>query len=169
MADREDTIWTSPSGLVIRRVSGTVFRSAQPKKLEDWEFIRDVLLVRMVVKLNTEEEFAEMGARAMGIEVADCSIPMVDGDVLDMAAALFVKPDPAKVELALTLMRGGSCLVHCAHGQDRTGLVCALYRVRDDGWSTAQAWEEALKLGYHPEFVGLDRAWFTDNAAGPSP
>jgi protein tyrosine/serine phosphatase len=165
----QDTIWTRPSGLVIRRVSGTVYRSAQPKKLEDWEFLRDVLLVDKVVKLNTEDEFAENGARAMGIMVVDCPIPMLDDNIMDMAAALFEKPSHAVVERALDVMENGRCLVHCQHGQDRTGLLCAMYRVQHDSWSTLQAWEEALQFGYHPEFMGLDRAWFEDNAAGPSP
>lgn len=164
-----DNIWTRPSGLVIRRVSGSVFRSGQPQKLEDWEFLRDVLLVQTVVKLNSEEEFSEKGGDAMGLKIVDCSIPMDAKNILQDVGALFEKPDPAKVELSLTTMLAGSCLVHCQHGQDRTGLICVLYRVRENGWSTAQAWEEALRLGYHVEFVGLDRAWFEDNAAGAAP
>ena len=165
MADAND-VWVRPSGLVIRRVSGSVFRSGQPQKLEDWEFIRDVLLVDKVVKLNSEEEFSEKGGEAMGLKIVDCSIPMDAKNILQDVGALFERPDPAKVELALETMRAGRCLVHCQHGADRTGLLCALYRVRDDGWSTTQAWSEALKLGYHVEFVGLDFFWFSENAAG---
>ena len=162
-----DDIWTRPSGLVIRRVSGTVYRSAQPKQLEDWEFLRDVLSVTNVVKLNTEQEGTDNGARALGLLVADCAIEPVDeGTILDKVEAIFKKPDMSRVEKALDLMDVGNVLVHCSHGHDRTGLACALYRVQHDGWSTAQAWEEALSLGYHPEFVGLDEAWFSENAAG---
>ena len=46
--------------------------------------------------------------------------------------------------------------VHCAHGQDRTGLVIALERVIDEGWSPKAAHDEMLALGFHPIFFGLD-------------
>ena len=46
--------------------------------------------------------------------------------------------------------------VHCAHGQDRTGLVIALERVIDEGWTPAAAHAEMMKLGFHSEFVGLN-------------
>ena len=88
-----DNIWTRPSGLVIRRVSGSVFRSGQPQKLEDWEFLRDVLLVQTVVKLNSEEEFSEKGGDAMGLKIVDCSIPMDAKNILQDVGALFEKPE----------------------------------------------------------------------------
>jgi len=51
-------------------------------------------------------------------------------------------------------------LVHCQHGEDRTGLVIAAYRVRVCGWSKEQAWSEALKFGYRNWLnFGLNRTW----------
>jgi protein tyrosine/serine phosphatase len=50
----------------------------------------------------------------------------------------------------------GPIYVHCAHGQDRTGLVIALERVIDEGWSPKDAHDEMLALGFHTMFVGLD-------------
>jgi protein tyrosine/serine phosphatase len=46
--------------------------------------------------------------------------------------------------------------VHCAHGQDRTGLVIGLERVIDEGWTPKAAHDEMLKLGFHPLFEGLN-------------
>lgn len=40
-------------------------------------------------------------------------------------------------------------LVHCREGVDRTGVVCAYYRVVAEGWSPADAIEEMLSLGFH--------------------
>jgi len=167
MADTQN-IWTLPSGLVIRRVSGTTFRSAQPKDLADWEFMRDNLGIDTVVKLNTESEGSDKGARAMGLTVHDLPIPPLGegAGLISEAEGLFEKPDPAKVEQALEIMAAGNCLLHCTHGQDRTGHVASLYRVRYDGWTTLAAWKEALELGYHVEFLALDWAWFSENAAG---
>jgi tyrosine-protein phosphatase SIW14 len=46
--------------------------------------------------------------------------------------------------------------VHCAHGQDRTGLVIGLERVIDEGWTPKAAHDEMLQLGFHPLFEGLN-------------
>jgi tyrosine-protein phosphatase SIW14 len=51
-------------------------------------------------------------------------------------------------------------LVHCQHGEDRTGLVIAAYRVRYQGWTKETAMEEALKLGYRGWLnFGLNKTW----------
>ena len=155
------------SGLVITQVGPTLYRGAQPKDLADWAFIRDDLGVTKRVKLNTESEGSDNGARALGLVVYDCSIqPVTNGGLVASVEAIFEKPDMGKVERALEIMASGNVYVGCAHGQDRTGLLVALHRVRHDGWSTTAAWEEALRYGYHPEFVGLDRAWFDEAAPG---
>ncbi|MGH7327001.1 MAG: fused DSP-PTPase phosphatase/NAD kinase-like protein [Polyangiaceae bacterium] len=49
----------------------------------------------------------------------------------------------------------GTVYVHCKHGQDRTGLVIGLERVLDEGWEPADAYQEMLDRGFHPEFIGL--------------
>ncbi len=40
-------------------------------------------------------------------------------------------------------------LVHCQHGADRTGTMCALYRIAVQGWTKKQAIEEMTKGGYN--------------------
>ncbi|MDD3013917.1 MAG: tyrosine-protein phosphatase [Candidatus Gastranaerophilales bacterium] len=39
--------------------------------------------------------------------------------------------------------------VHCWQGKDRTGIMTALYRVRDYGWDFTQAYSEMMQRGYH--------------------
>jgi protein tyrosine/serine phosphatase len=39
-------------------------------------------------------------------------------------------------------------LVHCQHGSDRTGTMCALYRIAVQGWSKEDAIDEMLNGGY---------------------
>jgi len=41
----------------------------------------------------------------------------------------------------------GSVLIHCRHGQNRTGLVAALYRVIYQGWSKEEAMKE-MRQGF---------------------
>lgn len=42
----------------------------------------------------------------------------------------------------------GGVLIHCKHGQNRTGLMAAMYRVVFDGWSRQQAMAEMLEGGF---------------------
>jgi protein tyrosine phosphatase (PTP) superfamily phosphohydrolase (DUF442 family) len=39
-------------------------------------------------------------------------------------------------------------IVHCQHGADRTGSMCALYRVAVQGWSKEEAIEEMVQGGF---------------------
>lgn len=45
--------------------------------------------------------------------------------------------------------------VHCRHGDDRTGMVVALYRVRYEGWTPRAAHDEMIAKGHN----GLDARW----------
>lgn len=51
-------------------------------------------------------------------------------------------------------------LIHCQHGEDRTGLIVAAYRVQSNGLTLDEAWEEALQFGYRDWLnFGLNRTW----------
>jgi protein tyrosine phosphatase (PTP) superfamily phosphohydrolase (DUF442 family) len=39
-------------------------------------------------------------------------------------------------------------LVHCQHGADRTGTMCALYRISVQGWSKEEALREMMEGGF---------------------
>lgn len=41
------------------------------------------------------------------------------------------------------------CYFHCAFGKDRTGTMCALYRMEMDGWTPDEALQEMDSFGYH--------------------
>ena len=47
--------------------------------------------------------------------------------------------------------------VHCRHGADRTGTICAIYRIAVQGWSKDEAIEEMTKgrFGFHELFTNL--------------
>ncbi len=47
--------------------------------------------------------------------------------------------------------------IHCAHGKDRTGTMCALYRIEVDGWTPGEAIEEMQSFGYHDIYRDLLR------------
>lgn len=39
--------------------------------------------------------------------------------------------------------------VHCLHGKDRTGFMCAAYRMKVMGWSYKDAVKEMFEMGFH--------------------
>jgi len=47
--------------------------------------------------------------------------------------------------------------VHCMHGADRTGTMCAIYRIAMEGWSKDEAIEEMTKggFGFHSVWKNL--------------
>jgi protein tyrosine/serine phosphatase len=64
----------------------------------------------------------------------------------------FWAPDDGEVNDILALLADSSnrpLFVHCQHGQDRTGLLIALDRVFNEGWSPADAHAEMMAHGFH--------------------
>lgn len=57
----------------------------------------------------------------------------------------------------------GPVLVHCQHGADRTGTMCAIYRIAVQGWSKEEAVREMTQGGYgfHEIWPNLP-AWIKD-------
>ena len=49
--------------------------------------------------------------------------------------------------------------VHCQHGADRTGTMCAIYRIAVDGWTKQQAIDEMTNGGfnYHSIWTNLPK------------
>jgi len=45
--------------------------------------------------------------------------------------------------------------VHCNQGQDRAGTMVGIYRISEQGWTAAQAYDEMLSFGFHPFFLNL--------------
>ena len=39
--------------------------------------------------------------------------------------------------------------LHCKHGSDRTGMLAAFYRMKMEGWTADQAYDEMRNSGFH--------------------
>jgi protein tyrosine phosphatase (PTP) superfamily phosphohydrolase (DUF442 family) len=48
-------------------------------------------------------------------------------------------------------------LVHCRHGADRTGTMCAMFRIACEGWAVEDAIDEMKNggFGYHSIWINL--------------
>jgi protein tyrosine phosphatase (PTP) superfamily phosphohydrolase (DUF442 family) len=71
-------------------------------------------------------------------------------------------PNEADVVRFLQIVTDKACqpvFVHCQHGADRTGTMCAIYRVAVDGWTKQQAIDEMTKggFGFHSIWTNLPK------------
>lgn len=153
----------------LAEVSPSVYRSGQVTTDEGWDTVAQLAAGRMihVVKLDFDVEGSDAAVAVRGWDLRYLPIePEGDQDAWDDAASSFKEPDEATVVAALTTLgycrlhaTTDFCLVHCTHGQDRTGYVVGRYRVQKQGWSTHAAYAEMIQRGFHWELVGLMIAW----------
>lgn len=64
-----------------------------------------------------------------------------------------------KVEQVMTLMADPAnqpVYIHCRHGQDRTGIVSAAYRMKYQGWSLRDAKKEMQTFGFNNIWVNFN-------------
>ncbi len=149
------------------QVRPDVWRSGQPRTLEGWRHLQS-LGVKHVLKLNFVDEGDDSAAEAFGMDVVYLPIePSTKAGFVDAVEDVFAMPDAEALAKIVVVLQGikssqgrdGSWLVHCFNGHDRTGLVVGMLRIIADGWDKHHAWSEMLDRGYHPELVGLDRAF----------
>ncbi len=127
----------------VGQVAPGVYRGAQPGK-EGYATLKR-LGIRTVIDLRTTEDER---ARVEGAGMRAISVPLRmsrDGlrEKVDRAVALMA--DPANQPV----------FVHCRHGQDRTGIVAAAYRMRVEGWSLAAAEAEMESFGFNDIWVNF--------------
>lgn len=134
------------SGLAnVGRVASGVLRGAQPGK--DGYATLKAMGIRTVIDMRTTEsekaqvEAAGMRAIALPIEMSRDGLK---GKV-DKVVALMA--DPANQPV----------YVHCRHGQDRTGIIVAAYRMKQQGWSLADAEAEMQAFGFNDVWVNFKK------------
>lgn len=146
------------------RVDDNVYRSGQITTREGWETISKLARGRHihVLKLNFDAEGRDEPPWSVDEHLVPIQ-PEGDQDIVDDVRGILTVPDADALVEARSLIcdppPGDFWLVHCTHGQDRTGLVVAEYRVLCDGWTLADARAEMLAHHYHTELVGLETAW----------
>lgn len=59
-----------------------------------------------------------------------------------------IREDDVVKALKIIKSAEGPVLVHCWHGSDRTGLVCASYRIIFQNWTKQAALDELINGGY---------------------
>jgi protein tyrosine/serine phosphatase len=146
-----------------------VFRGGQPLTADGWMYLKR-LGVTTVIKLNTESEATDAGARAQRLAVV--RLPITQHQ------QFIGRPDFAPtVAAAVRRMSQGAVFVHCGSdrrsepgslpsftdsqgGQDRTSLVVGCYRVWVEHRKKSEARAEMKSFRFHGVFLpGLARFW----------
>lgn len=146
-----------------------LYRSGQITSTEGWDYVATLAHGRRVhvIKLNFDAEGQDTIGATRGYTVLYVPIqPEGDQDLATDVWDTFKTPDAANIaraksELLYCKLHPDTdfCIVHCTHGQDRTGEVVGEYRVDDDGWTKDRAYQEMIAHHYHPELHGLHERW----------
>ena len=121
------------------RVSDQIYRSAQP----DANGFPALQQMGVASVLSLRQTIAD-APLAKSTDLALYRVPMKSRYVAEKNGARVVQ---AMRDLQAGLQRG-PVLVHCHHGADRTGLICALWRILYQGWSRQSAIDELIEGGY---------------------
>ena len=120
------------------KVSDTLYRSAQPSA-EGMRNLRAIGVETIVNLRSFHSDRHEIGDTGLAYEHIYMKAWHPEED--DAVRFLQIVANP----------RRDPVLVHCQHGADRTGTMCALYRVAVQGWSKKEAVEEMSQgeFGFH--------------------
>lgn len=128
-------------------VDDAIWRGAQPSDLA-WQALRNAGC-RLVVDLNS----GPIGSVRQGNLVRSTGMMY-----LGLGWDGILPPPQPKVDVALSILdtavKNGHVpiFVHCQYGSDRTGTLCAIWRMHHDGWTFRDAMDEAFcKLGLQGE------------------
>ena len=125
----------------LHRVTPLIWRSAQPTA----EGLREMEKrgVKTVINLRHNHDGVEeaAGTKLRLVRIAMNTWHIEDEDIASALAALRKKGN-------------GPFLLHCQHGADRTGIICAMFRMIEQGWSREEAIREMRDGGY-----GFHSAW----------
>lgn len=168
-ADERPAAWARPIAVAgaqnLHQVSKDLYRSAQPTN--EGLVGLEKLGVRTVLNLRS---FNSDRGELKGTKLNYVHLTMKAWHPEHKEAVAFLKlvSDPSKTPV----------LVHCQHGADRTGAMCAIYRVAVQGWTKAEAVREMTDGGYGfhevwqnlPAWIdGLDIAALRKEANLPEP
>lgn len=143
-AERPGT-WAKPiqrPGLPnLHQVSPDLYRGAQPEA--DGARELEKLGVRTVVNLRTFHADPDEAA-ATGPAHERIYMKAWHAEDEDVVKFLRIATDPTQTPV----------FVHCQHGSDRTGTMCAAYRIVVQGWTKEEAIREMTQGGF-----GFHEAW----------
>lgn len=128
---------------MVTQVSENLYRGPRPSTVEKIEELK-ALGITTILNLQSgvyetfhddyyESKCHELGMNTFRIHCSDISPP----------TETQVKRFLSVIDLT------SKTYVHCLHGVDRTGYMCAVYRIERQNWSWAAAVKEMFAMGFH--------------------
>jgi protein tyrosine/serine phosphatase len=140
-----DSQWAQPIDLAgvpnLHKVSEQLYRSAQPSA-EGIENLKKVG-VETIVNLRSFHSDRDEIADAP-VDYEHITMKPWQPEYKEIVQFLKIVTDPNSTPV----------LVHCRHGADRTGTMCAIYRIVVQGWTKEQAIKEMTEGGF-----GFHQVW----------
>ncbi|MGI5868853.1 MAG: fused DSP-PTPase phosphatase/NAD kinase-like protein [Kiritimatiellia bacterium] len=137
--------WARPIALEgvpnLHQVSANLYRSAQPSAL-GMKNLKAKGIETIVNLRSFHSDRDEIGGTGLGYEH------------IYMKAWHPERKEVVRFLQVVTHEKRPPVLVHCQHGADRTGTMCALYRVAVQGWSKEEAIREMTQGGF-----GFHEVW----------
>ncbi len=131
-----------------REVNSSIFRSGRPTQ-NGLAQLKTQRGVKTIINLeDSDSNVQKEAAWAKGLGI----------DYLPFPTNSFNRPDDQAVTQILEILKDQTrypILIHCHHGEDRTGLMIGLHRVFNEGWTPKAAYQEMLDLGFHTMLSGL--------------
>jgi protein tyrosine/serine phosphatase len=126
----------------IVQVDERLYRGGQPsaKQLRELAHsgVKTIISLRAYGHSARQQQVERRLAEELGMKWV--SLPM----------RMYWRPSAKQVDAFLAIMDDPAqapVYIHCQHGEDRTGAMVAVYRVRRQGWKPALAYAESLRLG----------------------
>jgi len=124
----------------LHRVSDTLYRSAQPSA----EGMKNLKAMGIETIVNLRSFHSDRDKiKGTGLAYEHIYMKAWHPEEEDAVRFLQIVTNPKRAPV----------LVHCQHGADRTGAMCAIYRVAVQGWGKEEALKEMTEGGF--EFHGI--------------
>ena len=119
----------------LHQISPNLYRSEQPTALGMRNL--EKLGIRTVINLRF---FNNDSKEVQGTSLRTERVKILTWDIDDEHVV--------EVMRILRNPQNGPYLIHCQHGADRTGLMSAMYRILEQGWTADEALAELTEGGY---------------------
>jgi len=146
--------WTQPIALTgvpnLHKVSETLYRSAQPTA-EGMKNLKRMGIETIVNLRSFHSDREEIGNTELGYE--HVYMKAWHPEQKEIVRFLRIMTNPSRTPV----------LVHCQHGADRTGTLCAVYRIAVQGWTKEEALREMTEggFGFHEVWTNLT-SWLAE-------
>ena len=140
--------WAQPMTLAgvpnLHKVSSDLYRSAQPTA-QGMKNLKKMGIETVVSLRSFHSDRDEIGTTGLAYE--HLYMKAWHPEEKEIVRFLQIVSNPKRTPV----------LVHCQHGSDRTGTMCAVYRIAVQGWSKHDAIEEMLNgaYGFHGVWANI--------------